>query len=171
MSDLLHCLGATFISTFARWCTGFRWGIHYAWRHHGAVIEGAAGMTIAAGWLLIPFQWIPFNCIVQFALDPYWLPIDSMGGSVSHHAICIGFIGCQLIACQLQQVAISFHLNSNFQVVVNWYWPSNVLPMGQFEFYYIPFDFIGAIGLILTNSLLLQYRNLPLFCRTRYRKS
>ena len=26
-----------------------RWGIYYAWKHHGAVIEGAAGMPIAAG--------------------------------------------------------------------------------------------------------------------------
>ena len=100
--------------TFA-WWTGFRWGIHYAWRHHGAVIEGAAGMTIAAGWHFIPFQsniqWIPFDCIVQFALDPYWLPIDSMPIAA----------GCYFIP---------FHLNSNFQVVVNWYWPCNVFPMG-----------------------------------------
>ena len=29
--------------------TIFRWGIYYAWKHHGAVIEGAAGMPIAAG--------------------------------------------------------------------------------------------------------------------------
>ena len=27
----------------------FRWGVHYAWEHHGAVIEGAAGMPVAAG--------------------------------------------------------------------------------------------------------------------------
>ena len=27
----------------------FRWGVHYVWEHHGAVIEGAAGMPVAAG--------------------------------------------------------------------------------------------------------------------------
>ena len=27
----------------------FRWGVHYAWEHHGVVIEGAAGMPVAAG--------------------------------------------------------------------------------------------------------------------------
>jgi len=25
-----------------------KWGVHYAWEHHGAVIEGAAGMPVAA---------------------------------------------------------------------------------------------------------------------------
>jgi hypothetical protein len=26
-----------------------RWGIHYVWEQHGAVVEGAAGLAVAAG--------------------------------------------------------------------------------------------------------------------------
>ena len=68
-----------------------RWGIHYAWKHHGAVIEGAAGMTIAAGGHLIPFHldFIGFHLIPLdwIALDPFqfhwiqlhWIPFTFIG--------------------------------------------------------------------------------------------
>ena len=76
----------------------FRWGIHYAWKHHGAVIEGAAGMTIAAGepFYSIGFHWIPFH----------WIPL--VNNSI--------FIAVRKLAAVLQD-KVSQLLKLNFQIL------------------------------------------------------